>query len=270
MSLPVTIKNVLRSCVDYVRYGGGTYYCPLCKRYAGKFPPNPTAPGQAIIDAHNIVSMGKRPHYRCPWCNSSDKERLVWMFLKNKTDILAGNSPRSLLHVAPEKNTMRLLKDVPGLSYIAGDMFEGDERYTSGRYGDAVYLDVTDMSRFNNETFDAVICNHVLEHVPNDRKGMQEILRVLKQDGFAVLQVPVSRTIASTIEVPAQTPGERLEEFGQADHVRIYGEQDYINRLTQTGFVVEAVRPQDIVDKVDLFGINTNERIYVARKTGSL
>ncbi len=259
-------KYIVRSGPIYLRFFGRTYYCPLCGARARKFTPSRATPGQAVVDKYGIVSMGERPHYRCPWCNSSDKERLVWIFLERKTGLLAGTMPKSVLHVAPEKNTMRRLKAVSGLSYFAGDMFEGDERYSSGRYGDAVYLDITDLSRFEDDTFDAVICNHVLEHVPDDKKGMREIFRVLKPGGFAVLQTPVSRTIQSTLEGDVTTPEARLAAYGQADHVRIYQEDEYLCRLEGVGFSVKAWESVELLDTGPLIGANPKEKVYVATK----
>lgn len=261
------LKALVRSLVRYLRFAGRTHYCPLCKASAREFTPSQATSGQVTIDKYQIVSMGQRPHYRCPWCNSSDKERLVWMFLERKTSLLAGVEQKSVLHVAPERNTMRRLKEVAKLSYIAGDLFEGDDRYTPERYGGAIYLDITDMSQFEDNRFDAVICNHVMEHVPDDRKGMREIFRVLKPGGFAILQTPVSRGIQHTLEGEAHTPQERLLLYGQADHVRIYQEADYLNRLTATGFSVTAWSPTEIVDNPLWFGINQKEKVYVAAKS---
>ena len=262
-------KNAIRRLVRYMRFAGYRYYCPLCERSAHEFTPNQASAGQDIVDTYGIVSMGRRPHYRCPWCNSSDKERLVWLFLNAKTDLLAGTQPKSVLHVAPERNTMHRLKEVPGLSYTAGDMFEGDERYSSGRYGDAVYLDITDMSQFKDGMFDAVICNHVMEHVPDDARAMREIFRVLKPGGFAVVQTPVSRIIPASIEdARADTPQKRLAAFGQIDHVRIYAEEDYCRRLAGAGFDAQALDQSSFVSKEQArrCGVNTQEKLYLAKR----
>ena len=92
---------------------------------------------------------------------------------------------------------------------------------------------------FKDNLFDIVICSHVLEHIPNDQKGMMEIFRVLKKDGWAILQVPLNEDLEVTYEDPSITsPLERLKHFGQEDHVRIYG-RDYYKRLEQAGFDVK-------------------------------
>jgi SAM-dependent methyltransferase len=252
----------------YRRYGTA-YYCPLCERHARAFAPNPPGPGQATIDHYRIVSMGARAHYRCPWCNSSDKERLVWRFLETRTDILDPRAPARVLHVAPEKGVSRRVRALTHVEYVSGDKFEGDARYTPQRYEGAHYLDITDLSSLADDRFDLVICNHVLEHVPDDRRALRELFRVTKPGGIAILQVPVSRDTA-TIEDPAATAEERLRTFGQRDHVRIYGEADYLARLADAGFAVRKIPAHDIGALRDCrrMGFNADEALYACTKPG--
>ncbi len=213
--------------------------------------------------------MGVNPRYRCPWCNSSDKERLVWRYLTTRTDVLTTKRPLSILHIAPERNTKNKLSARPNIRYVAGDKFEGAAKYTPEHYGGAKYLDVTDLSQYDDGSFDVVICNHVLEHVEDDRKAMGEIHRVLSKEGFAILQVPVSRIIEKSIEDEnACTEEERTQKFGQADHVRIYAENDYKRRLVESGLAVESIAPENLFgseSEILRFGVNKVEHIYVAR-----
>ena len=237
---------------------------------ARNFPENKPTSGQEIINKYNIISMGGRPHYRCPWCNSSDKERLVWLFLL-KRKLISGEKKISVLHVAPEKNTRKRILSRQNIEYISGDMFSGDERYNPTRYEGAVYLDITDMSQFPENRFDLIICNHVLEHVPEDRQAMKEIGRVLRPGGYAILQVPVSRTIWNSIEdISLNTDNQRLLSFGQSDHVRIYAEHDYVKRLEGVGLNVEIVSPEAFLNKDEIVstGINKDEKIYILKKDG--
>jgi SAM-dependent methyltransferase len=254
--------------VRWVKFVGWTHYCPLCQRSARRFIPIVDYPGQPTIDKYRIIAMGKNPRYRCPWCNSSDKERLVYSYLTTQTDIFATNRPLRVLHVAPERNTKNKLQARPNVSYVAGDKFEGAEKYTPEHYGGAVYLDITDLSRFKDSEFDLVICNHVLEHVPTDLVAMRELYRVLKTDGQAILQVPVSRDIVQSIEDgSATTPEQRTQMFGQADHVRIYAENDYLARLKHAGFVVIVWTAQELAGERALYlGINERESVFVADK----
>jgi SAM-dependent methyltransferase len=114
-----------------------------------------------------------------------------------------------------------------------------------------VKLDVQAMP-FGEQEFDVVICNHVLEHVPDDRKAIGEVFRVLKPGGFAVMQVPTNYDMEMTYEDPSITdPAEREKHFRQKDHFRLYG-RDYINRLTGAGFVIS--------EDNYLLGLNPEER----------
>jgi SAM-dependent methyltransferase len=116
---------------------------------------------------------------------------------------------------------------------------------------------------FPDNSFDLVICNHLLEHVPNDMDAMKELLRVLKVGGEAILQVPISKNSAKTIEDwSVTTPEERERAFGQFDHVRIYG-QDYTDRLTLAGFKVERI---NISKDYPSYGLAGEEDIFIGRK----
>lgn len=150
----------------------------------------------------------------------------MWLFLREREDLL--RSPMRLLHVAPEPQLRRRLRGLPDVSYVCGDLSRG--------LADTV-LDIRAMP-YPDETFDAIICNHVLEHVPEDRQAMGEIRRVLRPHGWAILQVPLNANRGETDEDPGIVdPAVRTARFGQADHVRVYG-RDYARRLAEAGFEV--------------------------------
>ena len=118
--------------------------------------------------------------------------------------------------------------------YLCGDLFAEGYNYPSL----VKKLDVTNLP-FKNDHFDLIICNHVLEHINEDTKAIKEIYRVLKNNGKAILQVPISFKIDKTFEDSRVTsPKQREIKFGQNDHVRVYG-KDYVNRLESCGFSVE-------------------------------
>ena len=170
-----------------------------------------------------------------------------------------------VLHIAPEKNLMKIFKKLPNIEYISGDKFEGDNRYSDNRYGNSMYIDVQKIP-LNNELFDVVICNHVLEHVPDDIKAMKEIARVTKRRGYAILQAPISYKLKKTMEDPnVKDSKERAKRFGQVDHVRIYG-NDYTKRLKLSGFcVIKDIKSKQEFKNINLdyYGINPLEHIYI-------
>ncbi|MBX0330763.1 methyltransferase domain-containing protein [Oscillochloris sp. ZM17-4] len=121
-----------------------------------------------------------------------------------------------------------------GPGYITADLFDPHVD---------VRLDITRLPQ-SDQSIDIIYCSHVLEHVPDDRKAMRELYRILKREGWAILLVPI--TVGQTIEDPTITdPAERLRLFGQDDHVRRYG-PDYVDRLREVGFIVDVITPANL------------------------
>jgi SAM-dependent methyltransferase len=135
------------------------------------------------------------------------------------------------LHVAPEKCIATRLKACDNIDYLSADI---------ALSAAMVQMDITDI-RLPAESFDVIYASHVLEHIPDDRKAMRELHRVLRPGGWAVLQVPVWRP--TTTEDPTVTdPKERERLFGQSDHVRMYGHDgEYERRLQEAGFDLTVV-----------------------------
>jgi SAM-dependent methyltransferase len=188
-------------------------YCPCCQKEASEFG-----------------SFGVKPRLRarCPSCGSLERHRLLWLFLASRPALLQGG--RRLLHIAPEPVMATLLKAMDGVHYISADLSSASD----------VRLDVTALP-FADGSLDAVVCNHVLEHVPDDQAAMREFRRVLSPKGWAILQSPMEPNRPTTYEdFSIQDPKQRERAFGQFDHVRIYG-RDYFDRLSSSGFTVEAV-----------------------------
>jgi len=148
------------------------------------------------------------------------------------------------------------LKKIPGLDYVSADLASPHAMCK---------IDITSMDLPDN-SFDIVLCSHVLEHVPEDRKAMQEIFRILKPGGWGLIQVPISGE--TTLEDPTITdPRERERLYWQDDHVRLYG-MDLKDRLIQAGFVVEVTFGWELVDpqKCELMGVNAGEPLFHVRK----
>jgi len=143
-----------------------------------------------------------------------------------------------MLHVAPERSLAKRFKKT--FEYISIDL-DGSRAMEAG--------DITDL-RFPDNHFDCIICNHVLEHVPEDKKAMAELFRVLKPGGWASLQVPIKLESETTDEDPGANAAERERRFGQHDHVRVYG-LDYLKRLTTAGFEVKMLTWRDFLTEAE-------------------
>ncbi len=160
----------------------------------------------------------------CPHCGALERHRLLWLYLEQRPVLL--QQVRYLLHVAPEPPLSTNLRRFAHLMPITADL---NQAHVDTR------CDLQCLP-FATNSFDAILCLHVFEHVLDDRRAMQELYRVLKVGGWAILQVPIHRQ--TTFEDPSvQSPTERLRLFGQVDHVRVYG-LDYYERLERTGFAV--------------------------------
>jgi predicted SAM-dependent methyltransferase len=195
----------------------------------------------------------------CPVCSSSDRIRLLYLFLKTKTNLFI--QPIKLLHLAPEKPLMDIFIKQKNIDYLTADL--NPENVMEK-------MDITYI-QYPKNTFDVILCNHVLEHIPDDRKAMSELLRVLKPGGWAILQVPISKVLEKTYEDFTITSSqEREKHFGQKDHVRIYG-KDYTQRLKEAGFMVEEYNwsnDPDLGNDENRFGLNRDETVYYCIKAG--
>jgi SAM-dependent methyltransferase len=177
--------------------------------------------------------------------------------LKDRTALF--DETTYLLHIAPEPQLASVLKRSPNIKYFNADLFEP---------GVMTRFDIQS-APFRDQTFDVVICNHVLEHVPDDSVAMAEVHRVLKPGGWAMLQVPVALALHLTIEDPtATTDQQRIERFGQEDHVRLYSRGDYIKRLQTTGFEVRVESYPGVIGaaNVDRYGLVEEEEVFVCFK----
>ena len=237
-------------------YAGDRFACVFCGGRFRKLIPRGLTHG--VLVEKRVVGGGVRPNAFCPRCLSYDRERLVWLFLKNRTDFFT--RPCKALHVAPERQLEKAFRKSRNVELVTGDLFS--------KVVD-VKLDVTAM-QFDDATFDFVLCNHVLEHVPDDRKAMREILRVLQPGGLALVQTPISLVLTATDEDLTDLPkAERIRRFGQKDHCRIYA-RDYRDRLASVGFEVEVFRwtdaPENFGGAENRYALNAEEEVYACRK----
>ena len=238
-------------------YAGSGFYCPFCQRNYKEFLT--AGLDIPVLKEKKVIGGGYRLNAMCPGCGSFDRERLIYLYLKNKRSNLFCENLK-VLHVAPEANLQKVIMAQPNIDYLSADLSSPSA---------TVQMDITDI-KYPNDYFDVIICNHVLEHIPDDRKAMAELYRVLKPGGWAILQVPISLSLKQTYEDPLVTsPEEREKVFGQSDHVRIYA-KDYKDRLEEVGFSVEvySFAKEFGESAIRKYGLSKDENIYICSKPG--
>lgn len=198
----------------------------------------------------------QRPNVLSPSTLSLERHRLLWLYLTAETDFFSRKM--KVLHVAPEQAFYKRFKNQPNLEYITTDLHSP--------LAD-VKADLCNLP-FADNSFDFILCNHVLEHIPDDKKAMSELFRVMKSGGMGVFQVPLDANRTLTFEDNSITdPAERTRIFGQYDHVRIYG-MDYFDKLQSIGFQVDSIQyaKRFSLEEIEKYRIVADEIIPICKK----
>tara|TARA_B100000795_G_scaffold191562_1_gene146077 strand:+ start:6114 stop:6809 length:696 start_codon:yes stop_codon:yes gene_type:complete len=197
-----------------------------------------------------------RENVLAPGTLSLERHRLFWLYLKNETSFFS--ETLNVLHFAPEQAFLKKFKKLKNINYTTTDL--------NSPIAD-VKADICALP-FKDNSYDFIICNHVLEHIPDDTKAMQELYRVLAPGGTAILQVPYQAQRAITFEDNTITDQKkRTRIFGQYDHVRVYG-TDYFDKLRSIGFHVDALDYTKNISEDDLerYRICSGELLPVCKK----
>lgn len=187
----------------------------------------------------------QRPNILSPSTLSLERHRLMWLYLKKETNFFS--EKHKVLHMAPEQCFISRFKKLKNLEYITADLYSPIVD---------VKANILDLP-FEENSFDVILCNHVLEHIEDDSKAMSELYRVMKPGGMGIFQIPQETDRIKTYENFSITkPEDRKKHFGQYDHVRIYG-MDYFDRLRSVGFTVKEIQysntlPNELVDRFRL------------------
>jgi SAM-dependent methyltransferase len=226
-----------------VFYVGTKVKCAICDHQYSKFLP--------------YGRINARENALCPNCLSLERHRLIWLYLKDKTNFFS--TKFNVLHFAPEPCFINRFEKLHGNGYITADIESPLAK---------VKMDIHQIP-FGENHFDVVLCNHVLEHVKDDIQAMKEIYRVLKPGGLAILQVPFFSPVEEkTFEDNSITDKRQREKiFGQDDHVRKYG-TDYTHRIAQSGLkpFEEKFAESFTEEQAYHFGVSRAEVIYKAVK----
>lgn len=213
----------------YLIYAGKQFQCNLCEKKLSKF-------------------IQLRNHKICPRCGSINRNRRLWLILNN--GLLHSNT--KILDFSPSRSLYRLMKKNP--NYISSDI--------SGDFLANVSYDITNIEA-NNDSFDLIICYHILEHVIDDFKAINELFRVLSTNGTCLIQTPFKEgEIYEDFSIV--TPEDREKHFGQFDHVRIYSIDGLKQRLKDAGFFVKDAKFEEA--PLNVFGLSPKETILICTK----
>lgn len=246
MNLRRIIKHLFKDQllkVRSIRYKGEKYHCPLCNFSASQFLGSPD---------------GERTNVRCPRCSSLERHRAQWIFALSELEH-SGNDHFSILHFSPEFCLSSKFFKIKSCDYKTACFSSTTTDYI---------IDIQNI-RLDSESFDFVICNHILEHVENDRLAMSELCRILKPGGKAFIQVPLDNDMEKTIEDSSiKEPMERARIFGQEDHLRLYG-RDIVSRLSDSGFMVNYIEywKQYPVEKLNYYCLGESEPVIICQKS---
>ncbi|HXY53892.1 MAG TPA: methyltransferase domain-containing protein [Nitrospirota bacterium] len=263
--VPQVLKDILGQ-VNKVLYRGAKYKCPLCLNNLRSFLPLPSEFRIALeIQGRRFTASDFETlnvdEYLCPVCRCADRDRLSALFLKRLPK--EPQSKKTLLHFAPERALSFYLRRNFRYSYRTADLFRKD-------VDDRV--DISRMDNYATSSIDCFICSHVLEHVQDDASAVKELFRILKPTGWGILLAPIIPDLARTYEDPSKTTEmERLQYFGQKDHLRVYGKTDFINLLKAAGFKVSQLGAKFFGEnELERHGIAKRSCLYVVHKTPEL
>ncbi len=253
-----SIENVLEGCKNNkrrcsccgreVRYRPlPDYYSEMQKRYGAK--------------PHLDETLNKE-EYLCPVCGSSDRDRMIISFLK-KAGLCEAEDQAKVLQIAPAVTIGSWIHGYcPHVDYETTDLYMDGVTFQS---------DIMDMNTVKDETYDLVICSHVLEHVQDDREAMRELKRILKPHGFVVFLVPVSLDMEEVDEAWGLSEEENWRRFGQGDHCRRYGKTGLMRRLEEEGFYVNALGKDYFGEEVfEQLSLTDTSTLYVLTKDKSV
>lgn len=227
-----------------ILYKGNNVECPVCERSFRKF----LSYGSAVAQRDNVL---------CPYDLTLERHRLMWLYLKEHSNFLTADQ-LDVLHIAPEQCFHKRFKEQKNLNYLTGDLVSP--------LAD-MHFDLHSIPLEENR-FDVVFCNHVLEHVDDALQCMKELYRVMKPGGWGIFQVPQDFSRETTYEDASITsPEEREKHFWQKDHVRLFG-KDYPEWLRKAGFEVEEFRQESNYSKelIQRYRLQPEEILYIARK----
>ncbi len=247
---------------EIAQHQGEGVICPVCGSHFREFAPVYQSKAYADEKA-NIEVVAEQA--RCPDCDSQQRQRLLWKFLHEKSQLFDGHK-KSIMEVAPELPFFKHFSKLEHIRYFPCDKYPQHLKYADFP-GQIIKADLCALP-WPDFSFDLILCSHVLEHVSDDHLALREIYRVLKPGGLLLIQAPVSYNLETTLDDAGNsTPEQREKLFGQHDHYRRYG-RDIANRIQRAGFSLTAFdcRENYTPEEIARFGLDPWEKIYQCTK----
>ncbi len=238
--IPKTIRRKMERPLKKLFYFGTKRYCPVCGSKVRAFQPG---------------SRDNRPDASCPICNSYERMRMLWSFIHFKDNELFQKPSGRILHIAPEKEIEKYLRNKSDMDYLSADM---EDKNTM------VQMDIREI-QYEDNYFDLIILCHVLEHIPEDIKALNELYRVLRPNGSVIIQIPgpLKKTYEDFSEMD---PDDRKFVFRHQSHYHLYG-FDLVDRMKAAGFSAKCYIASDLLDeqKCRLYGMS-GQRVFFGKK----
>jgi SAM-dependent methyltransferase len=254
--IPQVWRSRLRLAYIGLGQWPGRFYCPVCERTVRAFAPLPSFYRDQFLQYGFDLPLEDAETcnfkaYTCPFCGASDRDRLYALYMGQRLGKALLDSFR-LLDIGPGHALSQHIRRFYRLQYRTADLYmEGvDDR-----------VDLTHMDHYPDASFDAFLCSHILEHIPDDRRALGELFRILKPGGWGIVMVPISHALEAIREDSSKTTeAERWRYFGQGDHVRIYNQEGFLNRLREAKFKTSTFG-------LDYFGQSTFNRCGIAEQS---
>ncbi len=241
------------------------YYCPICKKEVSNFNRLPDYYLEEMDKhqfIHSIFSAETLNllNYSCPHCGCSDRARLYSLYLNEQIRLKQNqNLTIKLLDVAPDKILASWIRQWENIEYRSVDLYMP---------GVDDVADITDLNIYEDGKFDIIICSHVLEHINDDRRAISELHRILKDDGFALIMVPIFLSLSEDFESDEiKTSEERWKYYGQDDHVRAYSKSGFTKKLEGAGFSVQQLGVDYFgKEQFEKCGVHSRSVLYIVNK----
>jgi SAM-dependent methyltransferase len=267
--IPLVLKKQARALQTQLKLSDARHHCPVCDARVISFLPLPefyreNQQKYGFLFQTSEAETCNEKAYLCPSCGASDRDRLYALFINNYIAKVESGTPGHIVDFAPSEPLSAFIRHV--IKSSGKDIHYRTADLSAENVDDKV--DIADLRSYESNHFTFFICSHILEHVPDDRKALRELHRILKPGGSGILMVPIILTVEQIDEDPeVRDEGERWRRFGQSDHVRLYSKSGFVERVREAGFKVRELGSEFFGE--ELFrqtGITSQSVLYIVEK----